>query len=55
MMTPTNIELLTAALLELSYVLDYIASEKGDTDQLYLELSSVEEKLETIINRYKEK
>ena len=52
MKTPTNIELLTAALGELSYVLDYIASERGDNDQLYLDLSGVEEKLETVINRY---
>ena len=54
MKTPTNIELLTAALGELSYVLDYLASERGDTDQLYLDLSGVEEKLETVINRYME-
>ena len=55
MTTPTNIELVESALQELSYVLDYLASERGDKDQLYLDLSGVEEKLETVINRYKEK
>lgn len=55
MRTPTNIELLNAALQELNYVLDYIASERGDEDQLYLDLSGVEEKLETVINRYVKK
>ena len=54
MTTPTNIELISAALKELSYVLDYITSERGDDDQLYLDLSGVEEKLETVLNRYKE-
>lgn len=53
--TPTNIELLEAALQELNYVLDYIASERGDDDQLYLDLSGVEDKLETVINRYAKK
>lgn len=55
MKTPTNIELLTAALKELSYVLDYIASERGEDDGLYLDLSGVEEKLETVISRYARK
>ena len=53
MTTSTNLELINAALAELSYVLDYIAAERGDTDQLYLDLSGVEEKLETVISRYK--
>jgi hypothetical protein len=53
MTAPTNLELINAALHELSYVLDYIASERGEGDQLYLDLSRVEEKLETVINRYK--
>ena len=55
MKTPTNIELITAALGELSYVLDYIASERGEDDQLYLDLSGVEEKLETVRDRYARK
>lgn len=55
MKTPTNIELLTAALGELNYVLDYIASERGEDDQLYLDLSGVEEKLETVVSRYAKK
>ena len=55
MTTLTNLELINAALTELSYVLDYLAAERGDTDQLYLELSGVEEKLETVVNRYKKK
>lgn len=54
MKVPTNLELISAALEELSYVLDYIASEKGEENQLYLDLSGAEEKLETVINRYKE-
>lgn len=52
MKTQTNIELVEAALEELSGVLDYIASERGLDDNLYLELSGVEEKLTTVINRY---
>ena len=55
MTTPTNMELISAALHELSYVLDFIASERGIDDGLYLDLSGVEEKLVTVINRYKEK
>ena len=55
MTTPTNIELLNAALAELNYVLDYLASERGAEDQLYLDLSGVEEKLETVISRYARK
>ena len=55
MKTQTNIELLTAALGELSDVLDYIASERGEDDQLYIDLSAVEEKLETVIGRYARK
>jgi hypothetical protein len=55
MKTKTNIELMTAALAELSDVLDYIASESGEDDQLYLALSGVEEKLETVIGRYARK
>ena len=52
--TPTNMELIGAALHELSYVLDYLASEKGIDDGMYLDLSGVEEKLVTVINRYRE-
>ena len=52
--TPTNLELINAALHELSYVLDYIASERGLEDGLYLDLSCVEEKLVTVVNRYRE-
>jgi hypothetical protein len=55
MKTKTNIELMTAALAELSDVLDYIASERGEDDQIYLALSGVEEKLETVIGRYARK
>jgi hypothetical protein len=55
MKTKTNIELMTEALAELSDVLDYIASERGEDDQLYLDLSGVEEKLETVISRYAKK
>ena len=55
MTTPTNMELLNAALHELSYVLDYIASERGEDDQLYLDLSGVEEKLVTVLQRYSKK
>ena len=51
MKTQTNIELLTAALGELSDVLDYIASERGEYARLYIDLSAVEEKLETVIGR----
>ena len=52
--TPTNMDLIGAALKELSYVLDYLASERGTEDGLYLDLSCVEEKLVTVINRYRE-
>ena len=52
--TPTNLELINAALHELSYVLDYLASERGLEDGLYLDLSTVEEKLVTVVNRYRE-
>ena len=52
--TPTNMDLIGAALKELSYVLDYLASERGIEDGLYLDLSGVEEKLVTVINRYRE-
>ena len=55
MTTPTNMELINAALHEFSYVLDYIASERGDDDQLYLDLSGVEEKLTTVLQRYSKK
>lgn len=55
MTTPTNMELIGAALHELSYVLDYIASERGEDDQLYLDLSGVEEKLVTVLQRYSKK
>ena len=52
--TPTNVDLIGAALKELSYVLDYLASERGIEAGLYLDLSGVEEKLVTVINRYRE-
>lgn len=52
MTTPTNMELINAALHELSDVLDYIASERGEDDPLYLDLSGVEEKLVTVLQRY---
>lgn len=59
MVTKTNIELLVEALDELSDelsdVLDFIASEKGEDDSLYLVLSGVETKLETVVNRYEKK
>lgn len=53
MVTPTNIELLEAALVDLQDVMDYIASESGDCNILNW-LGPVEEKLATVINRYKE-
>ena len=53
MTTPTNMELISAALHELSYVLNFIASERGIDDGLYLDLSGVEEKLVTVLNRYR--
>jgi hypothetical protein len=55
MTTLTNMELINAALHELSDVLDYIASERGEDDQLYLDLSGVEEKLVTVLQRYSKK
>lgn len=55
MVTPTNMELINAALHELSDVLDYIASERGEDDPLYLDLSGVEEKLVTVLQRYSKK
>jgi hypothetical protein len=53
--TKTNIELMTEALTELSDVLDYIASERGEDDTLYVALSGVETKLETVVSRYAKK
>ena len=55
MVTKTNIELLVEALDELSDVLDFIASEKGEDDSLYIILSGVETKLETVRDRYAKK
>jgi ribosome-associated translation inhibitor RaiA len=55
MKTKTNIELMTEALAELSDVLDYIASERGEDDTLYVALSGVETKLETVVSRYAKK
>jgi hypothetical protein len=55
MTTKTNIELLVEAFDELSDVLDFIASEKGEDDSLYIVLSGVETKLETVVNRYAKK
>lgn len=54
MRTPTNIELLEAALVDLQDVMDYVASESGDCNILNW-LKPVEEKLETVINRYAKK
>jgi hypothetical protein len=54
MTTPTNIELLNAALIDLQDVMDYVASESGDCNILNW-LKPVEEKLETVINRYAKK
>ena len=50
MITPTK-QLATEALEELSDVLDFIASERGTNDPMYLALSGVEEKLEIIQKR----
>lgn len=55
MTTPTNIELINAALQELSGILDYISAERGLDDELYLDLSGVEEKLVTVLQRYSKK
>ena len=46
-----NKALLQAALQELSDALDYIASERGFDDYLYLELSGVEEKLMKVLSK----
>ena len=54
MTTPTNIELLQAALVDLQDVMDYVASESGDCNILNW-LKPVEDKLETVINRYAKK
>ncbi len=54
MTTPTNLELIEAALVDLQDVMDYVASESGDCNILNW-LSPVEEKLMTVINRYKGK
>jgi hypothetical protein len=51
MTTPTNIELISAALIDLRDVMDYVAAESGDCDILNW-LKPVEEKIETVINRY---
>ena len=52
--TPTNIELLEAALADLQEVMDYVAAESGDSNILNW-LRPVEYKLETVINRYAKK
>lgn len=54
MKTPTNIELLEAALVDLRDVMDYVASESGDCNILNW-LKPVEEKLETVVGRYAKK
>ena len=51
MSTPTNLELIADALAELQDVMDYVASESGDCNILRW-LAPVEDKLETILNRY---
>ena len=50
MITPTK-QLAAEALEELSDVLDFIASERGINDPMYLALSEVENKLEIIQKR----
>jgi hypothetical protein len=55
MTTPTNMELINAALQELSGILDYISAERGLDDELYVDLSGVEEKLVTVLQRYSKK
>lgn len=55
MTTPTNMELINAALQELSGILDYISAERGLDNELYIDLSSVEEKLVTVLQRYSKK
>lgn len=55
MTTSTNMELINAALQELSGILDYISAERGLDDELYVDLSAVEEKLVTVLNRYSKK
>ena len=55
MTTSTNMELIGAALQELSGILDYISAERGLDDELYIDLSSVEEKLVTVLQRYSKK
>lgn len=55
MTTPTNMELINSALQELSGILDYISAERGLDDELYIDLSSVEEKLVTVLQRYSKK
>lgn len=55
MKTKTDIELMAEALQELSGALDYIASERGEEDILYVVLSGVETKLETVVSRYTRK
>ena len=50
MITPTQ-QLAAEALEELSDALDFIASERGTNDPMYLALSEVEDKLEIIQKR----
>lgn len=52
--TPTNIELLEAALIDLQDVMEYVASESGDCNILNW-LGPIEDKLKIIINRYTKK
>ncbi len=54
MTTPTNLELIEAALVDLRDVMDYVASESGDCNILRW-LQPVEEKLEVVLNRYAKK
>ena len=53
MRTPTNIELLEAALEELQDVMDYVASESGDCNILNW-LGPVEEKLKLVLDKLQE-
>ena len=53
MTTPTNLELIEAALVDLRDTMDYVASESAD-DNINRWLSAVERKLTIVIDRYRE-
>ena len=52
MTTPTNIELIEAAIEDTEELIEYVLSESGDPN-LPMWLEEIKEKLETVINRYK--